>query len=159
MHWWKPLIVQQDKPLEHVFSPQSPLPSLLARQRPPLHANPWQQSHLLEHVASERPQQRSPLRSQAPGRASQTTLRPQHSPSREQRCRRAVQAALASSFPRRVSRPATPPAARERRAWRRVVWWRSRWTIRDNRSNDAPSVVGSSTCSCPVTTHLTWWSG
>jgi hypothetical protein len=75
MHWWKPLMVQQDKPLEHGFPPQSPPPSLLARQRPPPHVNPLQQSHWLVQEASDRPQHRSPLRSQAPGRASQTTSR------------------------------------------------------------------------------------
>ena len=75
MHWWKPLMVQQVKPLEQDFPPQLPPPSLLARQRPPPHVNPLQQSHGLVQEASDRPQQRSPLRSQAGGKGSQTMSR------------------------------------------------------------------------------------
>ena len=75
MHWEKPLTLQQDRSLGQVVSPQSPPSPPLARQRPPLHVNPRQQSHWLEQEASDRPQQRSPLRSQAPGRASQTMSR------------------------------------------------------------------------------------
>jgi hypothetical protein len=75
MHWWKPLMVQQDKPLEQVVPPQVSPPPLLARQRPPPHVNPLQQSQWLEQEALDRPQQRSPLRLQALGRALQTTSR------------------------------------------------------------------------------------
>jgi len=58
-------------PLGQVVFPQLPPPSLLVRQRPPLHVNPRQQSHLLEQEAPERPQQRLPLRSQELGSVSQ----------------------------------------------------------------------------------------
>jgi len=73
MHCGKPLMVQHFWPLGQVVFPQAPPPSLPTRQRPPLQVNPWQQSHLLEHEAFDRPQQRSPLRSQELGKASQTT--------------------------------------------------------------------------------------
>jgi hypothetical protein len=72
MHCGKPLIEQHLWPLGQVVFPQAP-PSLPIRQRPPLHVNPWQQSHLLEHEAFDWPQQRSPLRSQELGKAPQTT--------------------------------------------------------------------------------------
>ena len=75
MHREKPLIVQQVESPEHVVPPQLSPPPSLDRHRPPRQLNPRQQSHLLEQEASVRPQHRSPLRSQAPGSASQTTLR------------------------------------------------------------------------------------
>jgi hypothetical protein len=57
MHWWKPLMVQQDQPLRQVVPPQSsppPPPSFLGRQRPRRHLILWQHSPSRE----QRPQNR-----------------------------------------------------------------------------------------------------
>jgi hypothetical protein len=72
-----------------------------------------QQDQPLRHVVPPQPSPPSFLGRQRPLRH---LILWQHSPSREQRPQNRVQAALASSVSRLVSRPATPPTARVRRA-------------------------------------------